>query len=48
MGLSIVRLKRPDEALVWGVIVEHEVALLTEKYPSHRELMTHYFLAKSL
>ena len=44
MGLSIVRLKRPDEALVWGVVVEHEVALLTEKYPSHRELMTHYFL----
>jgi len=43
MGLSIVRVKRPDEALVWGVVLEHEVALLTAKYPSHRELMTHYF-----
>ena len=44
MGLSIVRVKRPDEALVWGVVLEHEVALLTAKYPSHRELMTQYVL----
>ena len=44
MGLSIVRVKRPDEAQVWGVVLEQEVALLGENYPSHRELMTHYFL----
>ena len=48
MGISIVRFQQSDQAIQWGVYKgdvgkQDEIAVLTQSYASHRELMDAWF-----
>ena len=45
MGISIVRFQQPNQDIRWGVAEGDEIAVLTQTYPSHRQLMDDWFSA---
>ena len=43
MGISIVRFDQPGQASQWGIVEQDEIAVLTQAYASHRDLMDAWF-----
>jgi len=47
MGISIVRFEQAKQPAQWGIILQDQIAVLKNNYPSHRELMDDCFTDSS-